>query len=140
MTQATLITADGTTLTLSDTENAELFWGIRGGGSNFGVCTEFVLRLHPQRRTIFSGIVVYPAEVLSEFTAVLSRWLENAKKNEGMHMLLRQNPSSQKVGDNIFGITSVELMSPICSFVLHWSCSTMDPRRKDVKITRNSML
>jgi hypothetical protein len=49
MTQATIVTANGTTLTLSDTENADLFWGIRGGGSNFGVCTEFVLRLHPQR-------------------------------------------------------------------------------------------
>ena len=102
--QATLITANGTTLTLSDTENAELFWGIRGGGSNFGICTEFVLRLHPQRRTIFSGLVVYPAEVLSELITVLNRWWKNAKKNEGMHMLLRKIPSSEKVGDNIFGI------------------------------------
>ena len=113
MTQATLITADGTTLTLSDTENADLFWGIRGGGCNFGVCTEFVLRLHPQRRTVFSGIVVYPAEVLSEFMTVLSRWLENAKKNEGMHMILHKNPSSGKVSDSTFGIASVKLKSPI---------------------------
>ena len=102
MTQATLITANGTTLTLSDTENAELFWGICGGGSNFGVCTEFVLRLHPQRPTVFSGLVVYPAEVLSDFMKTLTRWLENAKQNEGMHMTLRKDPSSGKVGDHIF--------------------------------------
>ena len=105
MTQATLITANGTTLTLSDAENAELFWGIRGGGSNFGVCTEFVLRLHPQRPTVFSGLVIYPAEVLRELIAVLNRWWKNAKENEGMHMILRKNPSSEKVGDSILALS-----------------------------------
>ena len=138
--QATLITANGTTLTLSDTENAELFWGIRGGGSNFGVCTEFVLRLHPQRPTIFSGLVVYPAEVLSELITVLNRWWKNAKKNEGMHMLLRKIPSSEEVGDNTFGITSLELMSLACRWELLWFCFTMDLRRKDVRISRNSLI
>ena len=140
MTQATLITANGTTLTLSDTENAELFWGIRGGGSNFGVCTEFVLRLHPQRPTIFSGLVVYPAEVLSELITVLNRWWKNAKQNEGMHMLLRKIPSSEKVGDNTFRITSVGLISPVCRWALLWFCFTMDPRRRGVKTSRNSLI
>ena len=104
MAQATLITANGITLTLSDTENADLFWGIRGGGSNFGVCTEFVLRLHPQRPRVFSGLVVYPKAVLRELITVLSQWYKNAKKNEGMHMVLRKNPSSEEVGDNIFAL------------------------------------
>jgi FAD/FMN-containing dehydrogenase len=99
-TQATIVTADGTTLTLSDTENAELFWGIRGGGCNFGVCTEFTLRLHPQRRTVFSGVVVFSTDVLSELMAVLTKWWENAKKNEGMHMILRKDLSLDKVGVN----------------------------------------
>ncbi|KAN0132180.1 hypothetical protein V8E53_009946 [Lactarius tabidus] len=95
--QATIVTADGTTLTLSDTENAELFWGIRGGGSNFGVCTEFTLRLHPQRRTVFSGLVVFSTDVLIELMAVLTKWWKNAKKNEGMHMMLRKDLSFDKV-------------------------------------------
>ncbi|KAN0132136.1 hypothetical protein V8E53_010055 [Lactarius tabidus] len=95
--QATIVTADGTTLTLSDTENEELFWGIRGGGCNFGVCTEFVLRLHPQRRTVFSGLVVFSTDVLSELMAVLNKWLKNAKENEGMHMILRKDLSFDKV-------------------------------------------
>ena len=138
ITQATLVTADGTTLTLSETENAELFWGILGGGGNFGVCTEFVLRLHPQRPTVFSGLVVFSTDRLNEFMEVLAKWYKNCKKNEGMHMILRNVPPFEKVGD--IHITSVESVSPVRRSLSFWFCSTMDPRRKVVKITRNSMI
>jgi hypothetical protein len=138
--QATIVTADGTTLTLSDTENAELFWGIRGGGCNFGVCTEFTLKLHPQRRTIFSGVVVFSTDVLRELMAVLTKWFKNAKKNEGMHMVMRKDPSSDKVSVKSFSSTSTASVSPARRCASPWSYSTMDPRRKGVKITRNSMI
>ena len=125
-------------MTLSETENPELFWGILGGGSNFGVCTEFVLRLHPQRPTVFSGVVVFSADRLNEFTEVLIKWYKNSKKNEGLQVVLRNVPPFEKVGD--IHIIFVESVSLMCRRVSFWFCFTMDPRRKDVKISRNSTI
>jgi FAD/FMN-containing dehydrogenase len=42
-----LVTASGDIVKASDSENAELFWGIRGGGGNFGIVTEFEFQVHP---------------------------------------------------------------------------------------------
>jgi len=70
-----LVTADGQFLTASAAENADLFWGLRGGGGNYGVVTSFEYQLHTVG-PVFAGIVAYPIQkaktVLELFRQVTS--------------------------------------------------------------------
>lgn len=59
---ADLITAAGQTLHAGPEQNAELFWGLKRGGGNFGIVTEFRFRLHPVGPIVLAGWVLHPQE------------------------------------------------------------------------------
>jgi FAD/FMN-containing dehydrogenase len=59
---ADVVTADGSVLTASTTENPELFWGLRGGGGNFGIVTSLEYRLHPVGPEVLAGPVFHAGE------------------------------------------------------------------------------
>ncbi len=70
-----IVTADGRLLHASAEENPDLFWGVRGGGGNFGVVTTFEFALHPMSREVIGGSVVFPisrARELLDFYADFS--------------------------------------------------------------------
>lgn len=60
-----IVTADGELLIASPTKNAGLFWGIRGGGGNFGIVTTFEFQLHPVQK-VLAGLVAYPLAAAKE--------------------------------------------------------------------------
>jgi FAD/FMN-containing dehydrogenase len=65
-----LVTADGRLLHVSDEENSDLFWGIRGAGPNFGVVTSFRFRVHPLGPAVTQGWVAHPIERAHEVAAM----------------------------------------------------------------------
>ena len=58
---ADVVTADGNHLRATAEEHADLFWGLRGGGGNFGVVTSFEYRLHAVGPTVLAGVMLHPA-------------------------------------------------------------------------------
>ncbi len=66
-----IVTADGQLRRASATENEDLFWAVRGAGSNFGVVTSFEFQAHPVGPTVMVGAVFYPLE---EARTVLPAW------------------------------------------------------------------
>jgi FAD/FMN-containing dehydrogenase len=59
---AEVVTADGKVLRASADENADLFWGLRGGGGNFGVVSSFEYKVHPVGPVVFGGLAAHPFE------------------------------------------------------------------------------
>jgi FAD/FMN-containing dehydrogenase len=72
---AEVVLANGSVVTASEEENAELFWAIRGGGGNFGVVTEFEFRLHELGPTVLAGLTLWPLDRAGE---IMRAWRDYA--------------------------------------------------------------
>lgn len=71
---AEIVTAGGRVLRASAEENSDLFWGIRGGGGNFGIVTSFEFRLHPVGPMVMAGPIFYPADQAGELLGFYREW------------------------------------------------------------------
>ena len=70
-----LVTADGRRVTANARENADLFWGVRGGGGNFGVVTDFTYRLHPVGPNVYAGAVFHPVAKARDLLRFYREWV-----------------------------------------------------------------
>lgn len=76
-----VVTADGTILAASEDENPDLFWGLRGGGGNFGIATSFEYALHPVGPTVHGGLIAFPDDAASRMLGYV-RDLDEAPDDE----------------------------------------------------------
>ncbi|MFD7668960.1 methyltransferase [Streptomyces sp. NPDC059788] len=78
-----IVTADGELRTASQEENPELFWGVRGGGGNFGVVTRFEFQLHPVGPQVLGGLVMYPPFRVNELVQHFRDFMATAPDEVG---------------------------------------------------------
>jgi FAD/FMN-containing dehydrogenase len=75
---ADLVTADGDLVRASETENPDLFWGLRGGGGNLGIVTEFEFRLNPVGPTVLAGPIFWPMSESANVLRFYREWIAEA--------------------------------------------------------------
>jgi len=89
---AQVVTADGYIVRASAAERADLFWGLRGGGGNFGVITEFEFRAAPIGTEVFSGLLVKRFDDLPRYGAFHREYVRRLPDDLTVWMVIRKAP------------------------------------------------
>ena len=71
-----VVTTEGEFVRASEEENADLFWGVRGGGGNFGIVTEFEFRLNPVGPTVLAGPITWAMEDSPKLLRFYREWIK----------------------------------------------------------------
>lgn len=107
---ADVVTADGAFLRASEAEHTDLFWGLRGGGGNFGIVTSFEYRLHPLGPMVLAGMLIHPMDDTPEVLAFLRDFLVEAPDELGVIANLRFAPPLPVVPEELHGQPIVALI------------------------------
>ena len=91
-----LVTADGRLVSASETENPDLFWGVRGGGGNFGVVTSIEYRLH-QVDQVLAGMIVHPIAEAGNVLRFYHEFCETAPDELTVFAPLMTTPEGERV-------------------------------------------
>jgi FAD/FMN-containing dehydrogenase len=98
-----LVTAEGELVTASDHQNRDLFWGVRGGGGNFGVVTSFEYRLHAVGPTVLAGPIFHPLERAPEVLRFYREFIASAPDELTTIFNLRVAPPLPFLPDDVHG-------------------------------------
>jgi FAD/FMN-containing dehydrogenase len=104
-----LVTADGRVVRASEKENADLFWGIRGGGGNFGVVTAFEYSLFPVGPEIVGGAIAWRAEDAPEVLEMYRSVMERASPELSCAVILRRAPAAPWLPREVHGTPVIVL-------------------------------
>lgn len=108
-----VVTADGQLRRASRTENADLFWGLRGGGGAFGVVTGLEIKLYPVE-TVYAGNLIYPAGRAKEVYTRYREWIATAPEELTSSIVLMNFPTIAEIPEFLRGGTFVMVRGCFC--------------------------
>ena len=124
-----LVTADGTVLLASERENADLFWGLRGGGGNFGVAAWFEYQLHQVGPTVTAGSVFFDMDDAVSVLRQYRDWIRDVPDEVTTIVSLRLAPPMGYLPENTHGRPVVYIS------VCH--CGTLEAAERDLAPLRS---
>lgn len=99
----TLVTADGKLVRASEKENEDLFWGLRGGGGNFGVVTDIEYELYPLGPEIYGGGIAWTADQAPEVLALFDKVVAAAPPELAVVCVMRVAPPAPWIDKSVHG-------------------------------------
>ena len=108
---AEVVTASGTVVTASESEHPDLLWGLRGGGGNFGIVTEFTFRLHPVAPEAYGGLLMFPRHQAPEVLRQVRDFLNDAPREVCGGMLCMHAPAAPFVPAELQGAPVVTVLA-----------------------------
>lgn len=106
-----VVTADGDFVMANERGNADLFWGLRGGGGNFGIVTNFTFGLHPLGPTVLAGMVAWPMDDAPLVLRFLRDFVADAPDEVGIMANLRLAPPLPVIPPELRGKPIVALVA-----------------------------
>jgi FAD/FMN-containing dehydrogenase len=98
-----LVTAEGEYLTVSQTQHPDLFWGVRGGGGNFGIVTSFEYQLHALGPMVLGGMLLHPMKDAPAFLRYYRDFIADAPDELAVVPLLRLAPPAPFLPSSVHG-------------------------------------
>ncbi|MEX0683649.1 MAG: FAD-binding oxidoreductase [Dehalococcoidia bacterium] len=99
-----IVTADGSVVQASESENTELFWGLRGGGGNFGIVTKFKYKLHKIGPIVYGGMLGFPRFMAKQVIRAYRDFIETADDNLGGGVALITAPDMEPIPPPVRGM------------------------------------
>jgi FAD/FMN-containing dehydrogenase len=124
-----VVTADGRLVVASEQASDDLFWGLRGGGGNFGIVTSFEYQVHPVGPTVLAGMLLYPLDQAADVLAWFRDYVAQAPDEVGILGNLRLAPALPVVPPALHG-------KPVVAMVVCYAGAIEDGQREFAELRR----
>jgi hypothetical protein len=126
---AEIVTANGELIYASETQNADLFWGLKGSGGNFGVVTMLEFKLYPLT-TVYGGAIFYPSEYASQVLNQYAKWSKNLPDEVTTAITFAKLPPKPSLPKSLQGQSVIVLKGCYCGESLEDGASLFSPMRE----------